>query len=528
MQLRRRLTWLIVFRTVATSLTLLAVAVQLFAQQPRELSKADSLSFALIGLVYLVTLLHGVMLRAGALRGGAAKAQVAGDVAIATALVYLTGGAESPFTFTFSLAVIAAALVLDRRGVLVTAIVSFVAFAGLVLLVSAGWLESPQGASRVGIERAAFVLGGHLLACLLIAALAGYVGGQLTSAGGALSEREADLRRLSRIHEHILQSIPSGLMAANGAGKIIFANPAAELILATPASELVGQQLAEVLPGAESFRPGRHRNELELQTGGGERRTLGLSVAQLDDDRTQILLVFQDLTELRQMEAELQRSDRLAALGSMAAQLAHEIRNPLAAMRGSGQLLFEDVRSTPQQRKLSGIVLRESDRLSTLVEDFLKFARPAQPHRTQVDLKKLAGDAIEMVRMDPLAKGVELVFSASEFKGAFDEDQLRQVMLNLLRNALQAVGNGGQVKLAVEGDARGGRVRVWDSAGSISSSHLPRLFEPFFTTRTGGTGLGLATSYAIVHAHGGRIDVKSSPDQGTEFIVELPALSAEA
>jgi two-component system sensor histidine kinase PilS (NtrC family) len=192
-------------------------------------------------------------------------------------------------------------------------------------------------------------------------------------------------------------------------------------------------------------------------------------------------------------------------------------------MRGSAQMLAQDGAGDPGVTRLTAILLRESDRLSRLVEEFLRFARPPPPQRRSIALEVLVRETVEMLQTDPLSRGVELELDLHPVAAAVDPDQLRQVLINLLRNAFEVVAGGGPARVAL-GTSPGGviQLRVWDSAGAIPESHLGRIFEPFFTTRSGGTGLGLATAYSIVRAHEGRLQVTSSPQAGTEFTLELP------
>jgi two-component system sensor histidine kinase PilS (NtrC family) len=275
------------------------------------------------------------------------------------------------------------------------------------------------------------------------------------------------------------------------------------------------------MPGVSGLGPRAPRSELVVGTG-SSRRMLGLSVTPLEGEQGALLVVFQDLTRLRRMEEDLKRADRLASLGALSAQLAHELRNPLAAMRGSAQLLAQDARDEMGQ-KLTNILLRESDRLARLVEEFLRFARPPEPARRAVALDALLVETMDMLRVDPLAREVRMEVDAPEpLTAPVDPDQLRQVLINLVRNGFQAAGPRGEVKVALARTEQEARIRVWDSGGSITEEMMGHLFEPFFTTRDGGTGLGLSTAHSIVRAHGGAIRVRSSRDEGTEFVVELP------
>ena len=524
-ELRLRLTWLSVFRTVATSLLLGLFALRLLAAPARELTREESLSFAVIGAVYVLTLIYGVWLRRGRVGTLATVVQVAGDVLIATAIVFITGGPESPFTFTYSLAVMAASILLSQRGALVTAAVCSAAYG---VLLATFLVRTPGAVPAAMLVRTGYLLTSNVLAHFLIAALAGYLSRQLRTTGGRLSASQADLRRLSTLHKQILDSTPSGILTCEADGRITFINPAGLSILGVDAQVAAAVEVAALLPGVDVLAKGT-RHELQVETPRGP-RILGLSVGPLEGTGSATrLIIFQDLTALRRTEEELRRADRLAALGTLAAQLAHEIRNPLASMRGSAQMLAQDVQGDAGNQRLTNILLRESDRLSRLVEDFLRFARPPPPQRQPVALEALVSETVEMLREDPLARAVQVVQELTPVRAMVDPDQLRQVLLNLLRNAFQAAAAvGGRVRVSLDVGVEGGpRLRVWDSAGAIPEAHLSRIFEPFFTTRSGGTGLGLSSAHSIVRAHGGRIQVSSAPESGTEFVVALPRAAEE-
>jgi two-component system sensor histidine kinase PilS (NtrC family) len=519
--LRARLVWITAFRTVAATLLLLVNAVRLLSGPATdEVSSPAVLSLWVSGAVYLVVLIQSAWLRRPRPSSASAMAHVAGDVLLATALVFLTGGADSPFTFTYLLAVVGAAILLDQRGTLVAAAATSVAYVALVEMLHLGWLKSPGGSTSLPPGRLSFLVISNVLAQFLLAFLAGFLSRQLSQTGRRLRASEKDLRELAYVQKQILESMPSGLITCDALGSVSFVNRAGEAILQVSADELP-LPVDSLIPGVLSLsapQVGRPRAELTVKTPAGL-RTLGLAMVPLSSPPGARLIVFQDLTQLRHAEEDLRRADRLAELGALSAELAHEIRNPLAAMRGSAELLAEGGDS--ETRRLLGILRRESDRLGALVDDFLAFARPPAPVRRRCALDELVRQTVELLSADPLALGVQVEVEPAGLEADVDPDQLRQVLLNIFRNAFAAAGGGGRVRAYFSSTGEVRRIHVWDSAGSIASTDLPHIFEPFFSKTPGGTGLGLSTVHSIVRAHGGHVHVSSSPTQGTEFVVAL-------
>lgn len=522
--LGQRLLWITVFRTIATTLVLVVLSTRLLSQGPEALSADDTLSFSLIGFVYVLSIAYALPLRQGQAKPWLAYVQIGGDIGLAALLMTRTGGLESPFTFVFLLAVLAGAILLGRRGAIFACALGSSVLVLRTVLLQTGWAPPWLGPDVQPFQRMVFPLFSSLLGLFLIAWLASYLSEQLLRTGGRLVEREADLSALANLQREILNCMPSGLITCRRDGVVTYMNRAAGQILGI-SPDAPGLQLESLIPGVLAIPLSSRRNELPAETAHGQ-RVLGLTLAPLEG--TELLIVFQDLTALRKAEDELRRADHLAALGKLSAQLAHEIRNPLASMRGSAQLLAADSPSDGPLGRLAGILIRESDRLSALVEDFLRFARPLPPQRRQTAVHALVSDVIEMMRCDPLARQITFLEELESSWCPVDSDQLQQVLLNLLRNACSAVGPGGTVKVEVHpGPGGGTRLRVWDSGGGIPPEDVPRLFEPFFSKRPGGTGLGLSTVHSIVRAHGGTIDASSSAAAGTEFVVVLPTVAHE-
>jgi two-component system sensor histidine kinase PilS (NtrC family) len=356
---------------------------------------------------------------------------------------------------------------------------------------------------------------------------------QLQRTGERLQARETDLAALAALHESIVQSVASGLLTTDGAGRVTFLNHAGEQMMALSLAAIRGEPSARWF-GA--FTPGESRGETELENARGERLRVGYTASPLVGRAGEPLgatVIFQDLTRLRAMEAAMQRSERLADLGRVAAGLAHELRNPLASMSGCIELLRASATSEEDSR-LMGIVLREAGRLDQLVTRFLQFSRPAPLRREDVDLAQLAAETLEVFAQDRAAARVEIVRELAPAPAWCDPDQLRQVLWNLLLNAAQAIAGH------AAGEGRGGRVRIASSVGPVGEALLvveddgpgiapqdaTQLFTPFFTTKEKGTGLGLATVQRIADAHGGSVTIDSSPGHGARVTLRLPPRAA--
>jgi two-component system sensor histidine kinase PilS (NtrC family) len=486
--------------------------------------------YAIIGSMYVASLIATFLLRAGKHLGLVALGQIAADVLFATGLVYLTGGADSIFTILYPLAIVSGAIGLGRRGAALGAAASSIAFcllawgsdAGFVAPVTAYLDRAPLPPGRLAVVMAA-----NLSAFLLVGALAAFLAEQLQGARSQLAESETRLTALQAIYSAVVRSVASGILTLDEGGRITWLNRAAEQITGLTDLAARGQLLTTQVPElAESIgRLGaKSRAEVRISAHDGRERILGFAIAPLEEQKVPgHVILFQDLTELRQMEEAVRRSDRLAVVGGLAAGLAHEIRNPLASMCGSIEILGGSSHLDDQERRLMHVVLSEAERLEALVRDFLSFARPTSPKLEPLDGALAVAETVELFRPQATARGIDLELRADgPLVVRADPRQLRQVLWNLLGNAADATASGGRVRVHFSRHNHYGLLEVADSGEGIGEEDLKRIFDPFFTTKERGTGLGLTIVHRIVEAHGGELSVRSKLGQGSTFRVALP------
>jgi two-component system sensor histidine kinase PilS (NtrC family) len=513
--LRRKLVWITLFRAAWVTV-LLGGAAAVSWRSDAGLQATRPLYPLVVGS-YLATIAFGLLLRRRRRLKALAYLQVGLDVLLAGAVVAVTGLAESVFVFMYSLAIVSGAVLLFRRGAILAVVLALPVHLGLQLALAPPRTAVPWPLLLV-----------HGGAFVVTAALASYLAEILRSTGERLAEREEDLAAITALHESIVQSVTSGLITLDLHGRVTFLNRAAEQVLGVAARDMRGLPA----PGwLSAFGKDTARGEADCLTPGGSRLRLGYSTFRLmgrSGHAAGAAIIFQDLTQLRTMEERVARSERLADLGSLAAGLAHELRNPLASMMGAQELLAQAPGLDGENRRLMEIALRESSRLAQLVTQFLQFARPAPPRRVRCDLSTLAAETLDVFVNDPAAGKVVLARELAPASIEADPDQLRQVLWNLLLNAAQAAGDRersgpGHVRVACGEDGGDAFLVVDDDGPGVDPAIRERIFLPFFTTKPLGTGLGLANVHRLVDAHGGTIGVGSAPAGGARFHVRLPA-----
>jgi two-component system sensor histidine kinase PilS (NtrC family) len=543
MNLRPRLLTLIAVRVVASTL-LLGWAVLI------ELSRPGSFPinpfFFLIGLTYALNVIYLATLRFTEDHGWLIDLQFAVDAVVVSAFIHLTGGVTSYFSSLYVLPIIAASAVRFGRTAIQVATFSAVLYLALVtaqyvpqdylpqLMLTTTPVQLPT------LRFAQYTVFINLFGFLAVAWLSRSLAESLRSADARLEDASHQIEDLRAFNEYVIDSLLSGLVSTDAACRIRTFNRAAASITGVPAAEALGADAAMLLQVPPHLRPSLStltetqslRVDLIYKTGDSRLIDLGLTVTTIafPDGRPGYLFVFQDVTTIKRLEREARLRQRLAAVGEMAAGIAHEIRNPLASMSGSIQLLREELPLSDEQAQLMDIVLRESERLNHTIGSFLAYARPQRAAASRLDVRTVVEDAAALLRHSAEVRDthdVDVDVPATPVWYEADENQIRQIIWNLATNGLRAMKGGGRLRLSVCADdtAAPGEVviAVQDEGCGIPVDEIDSIFQPFRSTFERGTGLGLATIHRIVTDYNGTIQVTSAVGSGTTMRVRLPA-----
>ncbi len=530
--LGRRLWWLILGRAAAV-IVLFVIATAWKSIAPGAVfvkpgSSVTPLILAVIGL----TVLYGAARLLWNNFLSQARLQFFFDVLLVTWLVWITGIASSPYAALYIVIIAIAGLYVESRDTMIASVGSALAFTACASLASSRGVSSEVMANTiqaVGLSDISFLVVGLLAAKLAHRQTVSDV--QLAAATRSL----ADLRAL---HERIVESIRSGVVTTDLQGRIYTFNAAAEEITGYRAVEVRGhdasmffgdmsRQITDSMNAAATGKVSP-RFQADCLTPNGLALRLGFTIAPLfaeSGETSGMVITFQDLTDVRALEETSRRQDRLAAVGRMAASIAHEIRNPLAAMRGSIQMLRSEMDGDTEQAQLMEIIMRESDRLNKIVADYLNYARPRPAELKNVDIKTLIADTFKLLRnsdeiIDTHVLELDLPDRPAIVSG--DPEQLKQVCWNIARNALKAMPQGGTFRISLQpADDNRLRISFTDNGCGMTPEQVEHLFEPF-TSTTGGTGLGLSIVYQIIRDHSGTINVRSREGNGTTIAIELP------
>jgi two-component system sensor histidine kinase PilS (NtrC family) len=550
-ELKGRLQKLMLLRLLFVSV-LLGVSIFLQIKKTETyFGDIQTFHYLLIAIVYLLTFVYIVLFKTFKELSRQAYLQLVLDSFFITAIIYATGGIGSIFSFLYILNIINASIILYRKGGMIIASSCSILYGLLLDLHYYGVIDPPGLTHDYPFEyqpsNIFFIILVNIAAFYIVAFLSSFPSEQAKKSRAELKEKEEDISKLEALNEWILSSIASGLIVTDDQKKIIRFNPAAEKIFSLAGSDISGKKISDILklsngsletpglidqsvPGApHSYSDIKYKNRL------GETLSLRLSKSPLiipDTGQKGNILLFQDVTEMKRIEKEIKRIEGLALVGELAAGIAHEIRNPMASISGSIQMLKEEMDTSEVNKRLMGIILREIDRLNHLINDFLKFARPKPFEMRQFHLNELITESLELIKNSGRWK--KNIFLKTDLIGddlmVSDPEQIRQVIWNILLNAADALPERGFLHITtkkVNGEGADGTMQDMieilfrDSGKGFSAKALVHMFSPFFTTKEGGSGLGLAMVKQIVEGLKGTISGRNHPEGGAEIIVRL-------
>ncbi|HDH97795.1 MAG TPA: PAS domain S-box protein [Deltaproteobacteria bacterium] len=479
----------------------------------------------ILGGAFFLTAVYIIWYKKSGLNKWLLYIQTLFDVILVNLAVFWTGGPESPLVFLYPIVILTACILGSQKEGAASTFLCTISYAALF------WFGEIPGDK---LNDALYIFFINIAAFNIIASLGIILVQRLYYTEKKLSDIKVDLRRMEEIHRHLADSIQSGLITVNEKGNITFFNQAAIKILGQKIINGYGKPLQEFWPTGiqllENFRNSREgkRQEVSHTDPPGSSKILGISTFLLKDPQEQTLgygIIFQDITEIKAREKRLQRMDRLAALGEMAAGLAHEIRNPLASLSGAAQFLEESALLQPEERRLLQIISKESDRLNDLTRSFLLYAKPEEKKIQNISLLEEIESVFSLMKQRKKFPQADVKIDVpANLQFEVDPSQFKQVLLNLLLNAYQALPHE-DGRISINGTSEGGDhlvLKISDNGTGIRPEDLSSVFNPFFTTRPDGTGLGLAIVHRLIHEWNGDITVDSEQGKGSTFTLYLP------
>jgi two-component system sensor histidine kinase PilS (NtrC family) len=509
-----------------------------------------------IGLFYLVTIIYALFLRRIKNLYRFAFSQIIIDQLFIAAFIYFTGGKESFFPIAYIFSIIASSTIFYKRGAIFSASLSSLLYGLLLLLQLHRWINPLGEPSIYDASQIFYTLVIYMATFYIVAFLSGAISEELKKKKKELIQKQVDYNQLEAFNQNIIQSLDSGLLTIDLSGNINFLNRTAEKILGRDGESLKDTSIYDLFPKINEVveqvkmkvpesSSDYQRYETLLTNHEGGKLYLGFSFSPLTDPEGSLIghtLIFQDITKFKEMEEQMKRVDKMAAVGALAAGMAHEIRNPLASLSGSIQMLKTELTLDDSQQHLMEITLRESERLNALITDFLLFAQPPQSHKIVYPIGKILEETLDLFIHSPSFHDGIRILRPSPHEGiriSIDPDQMKQVFWNLFINAAQSMSNGGEIQVHLgKGNALGitslslsppvrdkewVKVSIVDSGKGIPLEEKEKIFEPFFTTKENGTGLGLSIVHKIVENHKGLIKVDSELGRGSTFTIFLPA-----
>ena len=528
---RTWLTWLVKVRIIIITF-LFVIGLAIIRLTHTNISE-HAFGFA-IGLWYLAAVFFLVLNSAWSDSRLQARAQVLTDLALTTAVTYITGGIDTSFNFLYPLVIILASILLPRSWAYLSAALSFIAFGAIVDLSFYQVIPS-FSVSRPDLKSVQLAVAINFFAFMAIAYLASNLSAKLRQVGVELHVKNDELQDLQAMQENILHSMRGGLITTDLDGMITMINQPGLNFFKRKTKDVLGLHVSslfiDAMPEADSYPI---QDELRANTSEGE-KIFGLTITPLtthDGGMIGFVYTFADLTDVRRLQNEIRQRDRLSAIGRLASGIAHEIRNPLSSIAGSVQMLSKMATLNDEQQVLVDIVRRESERLNSIISDFLMYSREKSYKFVQHDLLLLLEETLRLIENRPVQGKAEYrivrSFEAREALAGVDSDRIKQVFWNLCDNAFRAMPEGGTLKVTLRARGTNWVLSFKDSGIGLLPDQVEKIFEPFQSNFEGGTGLGLALVYQIVQAHKGHVYAVATLKEGAEFIVEIPQAQAAA
>ena len=521
-------TWLVWLVKVRILILTVLLGIELAVAQFTPVAFPVRLLVEIILAAYALSAFYLLLLRFWKKTRIQAVAQLISDLLLVSALVYITGGVDSSLNFLYPLAIIVASILLPRVWAYLTAAVAFILY-GTILELCYFEIVPSYSTTHPGIRTLQAIIFVNLFGYVAVAYLAGLLAQKLRQADKSLERTRDELESLQALHKNIIQSTSNGLITTTLDGRITLVNAAAETLLGRPERELRGLAVASLfqdpLPNV-----GRERShgEIRFVAANGFRKTFRVVVSPLlvlEHGVVGHVYTLDDVTEIRRLEREVRVQDRLAAVGRLAAAIAHEIRNPLTSIAGSASLLAEMPDLNEEHKHLLQIINRESERLNDIITDFLNYSRTKKYSFANVDLIPFLEDTLTLLerRLESQQTGIRIErrYSTRQAFALADGDRMKQVFWNFCENAVRAMKAGGTLTVSIDDYENDWQFSFSDTGPGMSPQMVEKVFEPFQSQFEGGTGLGLAIVYQIVQAHEGKVWVRSKQGQGCTFILRL-------
>ena len=491
--------------------------------------RSDSLvdMLVLLGVVYTLSACWFGLLRLNESYVWQSYTQIGVDLLLITWAINRTGGVDSYLSSLYFLEIVMSSILLERRGAFVTGTASSVIHFAHMDLGYFGLLTKvgiPFPVTTIDLTSLQITISLSIFGFCSVAFLSNFLAESWRRTGVELERSTGQVAFLQAFSDRVIYSLGSGLITTDADGRIYLFNRAAEEMTGIRSDDALRMRVTEVFPGLLS---GVDSPRFEISTTRRDKVTLNLrfsvSPVMLDEKNTAgYVWWFEDVTELRVLERQIRQKEQMAAIGAMSAGIAHEIRNPLASIAGSFNLLQSDLQLGPDQRQLAEIITRETERLNRTITEFLSYARPRSPNRKAVDLSGLISETVKLMRNSKeLKQEHRIETSLRPVSLEVDESMMRQVFYNLASNAFKAMPDGGTLTIALEGRNGKAQIRFEDTGIGLGDDELKRLFVPFNSSFKNGTGLGLSIVYQIVNAHNGAIAVRSQKGIGTSVTIDL-------